>query len=140
MGEREGALPYNCSPPERREMALWCFPIISDLVADSYGRVIGARHASLRMVAFCHSQLWQAMLLDDHAAASKSHGELRRYLDMLDIPAAFADEVNDLVLDELMDVVTQRFHRTPFKASTCGHILLHVAKNLTYTPEALNAA
>ena len=140
MDEWEGVLPYDCGPDERREMALWCFPIISDLVAESYGRVIGARHASLRMVTFSHSQLWQAMLLDDHSAAGKAHGEVRWNLDMLGLPFAFADEVNDLVLDELMDVVTQRFNRSPLKAASCGHILLHIAKNLTYTPEALNAA
>jgi len=125
---------------ERRDMAFWCFPIISDLVAESYGRVIGPRHSSLRMVAFCHTQLWQAMLLDDHAAASKAHGEVRWNLQLLGLQLNFADEINDLVLDDLMDVVTQRFHRSPNKASVCGHILLHVAKNLAYTPEALVAA
>jgi hypothetical protein len=44
------------------------------------------------------------------------------------------------VLDELMDVVAQRFQRTPNRARISAHILLHVANNLVYTPEALNAA
>ena len=39
-----------------------------------------------------------------------------------------------------MDVVTQRFHRSPVKASVCGHILLHIAKNLAYTPKVLAVA
>jgi len=133
-------LPHDYDLSERREMALWCFPIICDLIGESYGRVIGARHTSLQMVAFSHSQLWQAMLLDDHAAASKAREEVRWNLEMLGLHHAFADEVNDLVLDELMDVVTQRFNRSPLKAAFCGHILLHIAKNLTYTPEALNVA
>ncbi len=133
-------MSHNYSPPERREMALWCFPIICDLVAESYGRVIGPRQDFLRMVAFSHSQLWQAWLLDDHSAAVKAYGEVRWNLDLMGLPPAFAEEVNDLVLDELMDVVTQRFNRSPLKAASCGHILLHIAKNLTYTPEVLSAA
>ena len=68
-------MSHDCGPDERREMALWCFPIVCDLVAETYGRVIGARHASLRLVAFCHSQLWQAMLLDDPTAAIDAHTE-----------------------------------------------------------------
>jgi len=121
-------------------MALWCFPIVCDLVAETYGRVIGARHASLRLVAFCHSRLWQAMLHDDHTAAVKARMEVRGNLQMLGLEAAFADEVNELVLDELMDVVAQRFQRTPHRARIGAHILLNIAKNLTYTPEALTAA
>ena len=131
---------HDCGPDERREMALWCFPIVCDLVAETYGRVIGARHASLRLVAFCHSQLWQAMLLDDPTAAVKARREVRGNVQTLGLEAAFADEVNELVLDELMDVVAQRFQRTPHRARISAHILLQIAKNLTYTPEVLSAA
>ena len=133
-------MSYECGPPERREMALWCFPILCDLIAECYGRVIGPRHPSLRMVTFCHSQLWQAMLLDDNGAARTTHGEVIGNLQLLGLQPAFADEINELVLDELMDVVAQRFQRTPNQARISAHILLHVAKNLVYTPEALNAA
>ena len=49
-------------------------------------------------------------------------------------------DLDDLLLNELMDVVTQRFHRSPVKASVCGHILLHIAKNLAYTPKVLAVA
>ena len=131
---------HDCSPSERRDMALWSFPIVCDLVGETYGRVIGPRHASLRMFAFCHSQLWQAMLLDDPAAAAKAHAEVTRNLKSLGLKPSFVDEVNELVLDELMDVVAQRFQRTPHRARIGAHILLNIAKNLTYTPEALTAA
>ena len=121
-------------------MALWSFPIVCDLVGETYGRVIGPRHVSLRMFAFCHSQLWQAMLLDDPVAAAKAHAEVARNLKSLGLKPSFVDEVNELVLDELMDVVAQRFQRTPHRARLGAHILLHIAKNLAYTPEALSAA
>jgi hypothetical protein len=39
-----------------------------------------------------------------------------------------------------MEVVAQRHHRSPQKASICGQILLHVAKNLAFTPQPLAVA
>ncbi len=134
------ALPRDCALFERREMALWSFPIVCDLIGEHYGRAVGVAHPFLRLVVFAHTQLWQAMLLDDRDAIRRLRGDLSLRLQALDLQHAFADEVNDLVLDELMDVVTQRFHRSPLKASMCSHILLHIAKNLTYSPEALTAA
>lgn len=133
-------MAIDCDISERREMALWCFPIVCDLVGEHYGQAIGLRHASLRLIAFSHSQLWHAMLLDDEDATRKLRGEMSWNLQVLGLQPVFADELNDLVLDELMEVVTQRFHRSPKKASICSHILLRIAKSLTYTPEVLTAA
>ena len=126
--------------PERREMALWCFPLVCDLVGEHYGRAIGARHASLRLIAFSHSQLWHAMLLDDEPAIRKLRDEMSWNLGVLGLPSTFADELNDFVMDELMEVVTQRFHRSPQKSSTCSQILLQIARSLAYMPEAVAAA
>lgn len=121
-------------------MALWCFPIVSDLTLERYGAAIGRRHASLRIVSFQHSQLWQALILDDAAAARKGREVLGASHHLLGLSPDFMEDLDEEVLDELMEVVTQRFYRSPLKASACGHILLHIAKNLAYTPRALTAA
>ena len=128
-------MPHSFAQSERLEMALWCFPIVSDLTLERYGAAIGRRHASLRIVSFQHSQLWQALILDDAAAARKARDELGSNHQLLGLSPDFVED-----LDELMEVVTQRFYRSPLKASACGHILLHIAKNLAYTPRALTAA
>lgn len=125
---------------ERREMALWCFPIVSDLLGERYGRALGPRHTSRRMIAFTHSQLWHAMLLDDQGAIRKLRAEMSWNMQALGLSFGFADELDDIVLDELMEVVTQRFHRSPLKSSICSHILLHVARNLAYAAEPVAAA
>ena len=121
-------------------MALWSFPLVCDLVGEHYGRAIGPRHASLRMIAFSHSQLWRAMLMDDEADIRKLRGEMSWNLGVLGLPTTFADDLNEIVLDELMEVVIHRFHRSPRCSLVCSHILLHIAKNLTYLPEAVAAA
>ena len=125
---------------ERLEMALWCFPIVCDLLGEQYGRALGPRHTSLRVVAFTHSQLWRAMLLDNQNEIHKLRGEMSWNMQRFGLPPGFADELDDLVLDELMEVVTQRFHRSPMKSSVCSHILLQVARSLVYAAEAVAAA
>ena len=125
---------------ERQEMALWCFPIVCDLLGEQYGRALGPRHTAVRVVAFTHSQLWRAMLLDDQNEIRKLRGEMSWNVQRLGLPPGFADELDDLVLDELMEVVTQRFHRSPMKSSACSHILLQVARSLVYAAEAVAAA
>jgi len=133
-------MPHSFAQSERLEMALWCFPIVSDLTLERYGAAIGRRHASLRIVSFQHSQLWQALILDDAAAARKGREVLGASHHLLGLSPDFMEDLDEEVLDELMEVVTQRFYRSPLKASACGHILLHIAKNLAYTPRALTAA
>jgi hypothetical protein len=121
-------------------MALWCFPIVSDLVRERYAAVIASLRVSVVGVAFSHTQLWHARILGDAAAVRKTREELGATLRELGLPSPLVEDIDEEILDELMDVVSQRFHRSPFMASTCGHILLHIAKNLAYTPEALTAA
>jgi hypothetical protein len=133
-------MPHSFAQSERLEMALWCFPIVSDLTLERYGAAIGRRHASLRIVSFQHSQLWQALILDDAAAKRKGREVLGASHHLLGLSPDFMEDLDEEVLDELMEVVTQRFYRSPLKASACGHILLHIAKNLAYTPRALTAA
>ena len=133
-------MPHSFAQSERLEMALWCFPIVSDLTLERYGAAIGRRHASLRIVSFQHSQLWQALVLDDPSAAGAAQQALNANLRRLGLPLHLVEDIDEEILDELMDVVIQRFHRSPSKASACAHLLLHIAKNLAYTPEALTAA
>jgi hypothetical protein len=125
---------------ERQEMALWCFPIISDLVRERYVAAIGSFRVSVSNLAYSHSQLWQALVLDDPSAAGAAQQALNANLRRLGLPLHLVEDIDEEILDDLMDVVIQRFHRSPSKASACAHLLLHIAKNLAYTPEALTAA
>ena len=125
---------------ERRDMARWSFPIVCDLVRERYTTAVDSLRVSVFSVSFAHGQLWQALILDQPAAILAAREELSRNLQNLGLPLHVVVDIDEQILDELMDVAIQRFHRTPFKATICGHILLHIAKNLTYTPEVLAAA
>lgn len=133
-------MSHNLDPSERREMAFWCFPIVTDLVRERYLAVIGGAGASILNVVFSHSHLWRARILDDATALRKARDELAGYIRQLGLPPHLADDIDEDILDELMKVVTQRFHRSPAQAAICGQILLHVAKKLSFTPQPLAVA
>ena len=116
---------------ERRDMALWSFPIVFDVVRDRYAAQSANPPPLMVAAAFSHTQLWRARILDDGAALRKAREELRMDLQMLDLPPHLVDEV---------DVVTQRFHRSPTQASICAQILLNIATNLAFTPQPLAVA
>ena len=135
-----GDVSHYLDPSERREMALWCFPIITDLVRERYAAAVGSSGVSVFNLAFSHSNLWRARILDDAAALRKARDEVGGNIRQVGLPPHLAVDIDEEILDELMEVVTQRHHRSPQKASICGQILLHVAKNLAFTPQPLAVA
>ena len=124
---------------DRREMARWCFPIISDLVRERYLAENSGLHGEVGNVCFAHSQLWQARILDQSAAIRAARDEMNVTFQTLGLPQHLVEDIDEEILDELMVISIQRFHRSPHRATICGHILLHIAKYLAYRPEALAA-
>ena len=131
---------YDFTPSERWEMALWSFPIVSDHFRARYGEAISNIQDTITALSFSHSQFWRALILDDRTAARKTRAELLERLQRLGLRPDFVSDLDEEVLDELMDVVTQRFHRSPQKASICSHILLDIAKGLVFKPEVVALA
>ena len=121
-------------------MAVWSFPIVSDLFKARYGEAISNIHDTITALSFSHSQFWRALILDDPTAARKTRAELLERLQRLGLRSDFVSDLDEEVLDELMEVVTQRFHRSPQKASICSHILLDIAKRLVFKPEVVALA
>ena len=121
-------------------MALWCFPIITDFVRERYAAAMGRTGESAFHVAFSHSHLWRARILDDATALRKARDDLGGNIRKLGLPPHLVADIDEDILDELMEVVTQRFHRSPLQAAICGQILLHVAKNLAFTPQPMAVA
>ena len=125
---------------ERREMAQWSFPLVCDLVRSRYGEARSQFQSKVLDISFIHSHLWRARILADEPAARCAQDQLRESIRQLGLSPHLVAEVDEEILDELMEVVIQRFHRSPLKASACSHILLHIARTLDYMPEPLAAA
>ena len=121
-------------------MAFWCFPIISDLVRERYLAVVGGAGVALLNVVIPHSQLWRARILYDAFALRRARDDLAGHIQHLGLPPDLVEDIDEDILDELMKVVTQRFHRSPTQAAICGQILLHVAKKLAFIPQPLAVA
>ena len=118
-------------------MAFWCFPIVTDLLRERYLAVIGGAGVAVLNVVLSHSHLWRARILDDTFSLHRTQDELALNLGRLGLPPHLVEDIDEDILDELMKVVTQRFHRSPAKSAMCGQILLHVAKKLAFTPQPL---
>jgi hypothetical protein len=91
-------------------------------------------------VVISHSHLWRARILDDSFSLRRARDELAGHIQQLGLPPDLVEDIDEDILDELMQVVTQRFHRSPVRAAICGQILLHVAKQLAFTPKPLAMA
>ena len=121
-------------------MAFWCFPIVTDLVRERYLAFIGGAGVAVLNVVISHSHLWRARILDDTFSLRRARDELAGHIQQLGLPPDLVEDIDEDILDELMQVVTQRFHRSPARAAICGQILLHVAKKLAFTPQPLAVA
>jgi hypothetical protein len=130
----------NLELSERQEMAFWCYPIVTDLVRERYLGVIGGAGVAVLNVVISHSHLWRARILDDSFSLRRARDELAGHIQQLGLPPDLVEDIDEDILDELMQVVTQRFHRSPVRAAICGQILLHVAKKLAFTPKPLAMA
>ncbi len=121
-------------------MALWCLPIITDLVRERYAVAVGGAGKSVFNVTYSHSHLWRLRILDDVGSMRKAREDLGRNMSQLGLMPHLAEDIDEEILDELMHVVTQRFHRSPMQAAICGQILIHIARNLVFTPQPLAVA
>lgn len=115
----------------QREMALWCFPVVTDFLYRQYAERTGLAHHDLRLVSFNHAQYWRALILDQRNDIDKYRIALNQSLALGRIDRAIARQLNEDLLDELMRVVSERYKRSPLRISEDGHVLFQVTRRLT---------
>ena len=112
-------------------MAGWIQPIVIDLSHDFYAKALGNKHKAIKAISVTHGRFWQALMADDIELVAATSRELNRHFRANGVPQESVRELDENILNELMDVVTVRFSRSPGQASACGHILLQAARRLT---------
>ena len=113
------------------EMALWCFPVVTDFLYRQYEERSGLAHHELRLVAFNHAQYWRALILDEKKDIGKYRLALYQSLAMGRVDRAIARQLDEDILDELMRVISERYKRSPLRISEDGHVLFQVMRRLT---------
>ena len=115
----------------RHDMADWSHPIVTDIVTERYQYLLGRNHALLKQLSRCHCVLWRALLSENTIAVAEAHLEILNYFRQVGLGQEVALQLHEGVLDELMDIVASRFHRSPARMSECSQVLLRVARHLT---------
>ena len=114
----------------QRELALWCFPVVTDFLYRQYEERTGLAHHDLRLVSFNHAQFWRALILNRPEEITKFREALARSLEVGRIDPSIAAGLNEDLLDELMRVISERYKRSPLRISADGHVLFQVLRRL----------
>jgi hypothetical protein len=116
----------------RRDMIVWAEPVIADRISEGYeGRVTGQAFRSL--LATNHRRLWRALILAKHDTAEQVRVDLLHDLGRAGISPDLAEEIDNDVMEELMDIVFQRFRSSREVARGFGRVLLSAASSIGAT-------
>lgn len=112
----------------RRTMSLWAEPIIIDRAVEVYARVVD--EAGTVAMARKHCRLWRVVLSGQTAAVSPVLEEMRRASDSLGLADDLIDDVNDVILEELVDIVTSRYRASRNAMKTFSLVLMSATSSL----------
>ncbi len=112
----------------RRTMSLWAEPIIIDRAVEVYARVVD--EAGTVAMARKHCRLWRVVLSGQTKAVSPVVEEMRRASDSLGLDDALIDDVNDVILEELVDIVTSRYRASRNAMKTFSLVLMSATSSL----------
>ncbi len=112
----------------RRTMSLWAEPIIIDRAVEVYARVVD--EAGTVAMARKHCRLWRVVLSGQTAAVSPVMEEMRRASDSLGLTDELIDDVNDVILEELVDIVTSRYRASRNAMKTFSLVLMSATSSL----------
>ena len=106
----------------RRTMWQWAEPIVIDRAVESYARVVD--EAGTVAMARKQCRLWRVVLSNHPATVSTALDDLRRAADSLGLADGLVDETNDLILEELVDIVTCRYRSSRNTIRTFSLVLM----------------
>lgn len=114
----------------RKDMLLWSQPIITDLAQEAYAGLLGARHHSLRVLAAMHARWWRVILGDETEKVAATRVDLTNLARLCGLGREAVDTLDDAILNDLVDVVTSRFSRSPQNVRLYVGLLLRASASL----------
>lgn len=106
----------------RRSMWQWAEPIVIDRAVESYARTVD--EAGTVAMARRHCRLWQVVLFNQPDAVGAALVDLRRAADSLGLDDALVEDTNDLILEEIVDIVTSRYRSSRNTIRTFSLVLM----------------
>ena len=106
----------------RRGLWVWAEPIIIDRTVEVYLRSVD--EAGTVAMARRHCRLWRDIVLNQTATVAPVMDEMRRAAESLGLPGSLIDDVNDVILEELLDIVTTRYRSSRNTIRTFSMVLM----------------
>ena len=119
---------------ERRDdLARWAGSLASDRIAAAYDACLGGKASLCDPLWRQHEALWRQILAGQGARARNARSHLLALAQIVKIGPETLDAIDRLVLDELVDVISSRFQRSPDAMRDYSRLLLEAAATLTET-------
>ena len=112
----------------RRAMWLWAEPVIIDRGIDIYSRLVD--NAGTVALARRHCRLWRNILLDQPDAVAPSRAETVRTAEALGLGSSTADDADDVILEDLVDVVMGRYRSSRNDMKAFSRVLMAANSSL----------
>ena len=110
----------------RRELMNLAEPVIADRIIEGY-RDYELESERLRFLAAQHRRLWRAILLEHRGIMTTLYAELHDDLAAAGMAADIADQIDQGVFEELVEIVLRRYRSSSDKAKQCSMILIGAA-------------
>ena len=115
----------------RRDLAEWSEPLIADCIGEYYSLRFSGDVRRVRPLTQLHCRLWREVLLQDSSHARITRRELVRLGRLAGVDPPTLNKIDEIVVDELVDVIAARFHRSPSTTGSYAKSLIRVAESLT---------
>ncbi|NDA47618.1 MAG: hypothetical protein EBY21_10170 [Alphaproteobacteria bacterium] len=116
-----------------KDVANWAEPLIADQIYNLYASLLKTKDLQGNHVVIQHRLFWRYLLSGQEKLALHARRELQNKARVQTIPLRALDEMDRLILDELMNVMVTRFHRSPLNVRNYGRTFIAIASQLTET-------
>lgn len=119
--------------PERADIAVWSVPLIADCLGSAYRTCLRGNEQLARHFTDQHGRFWHSVVSDDKGKATEARAMLTTLAKMCRLAEDAIGAIDELVMDELIDVVAQRYRGSPAKTRSYNRILVDAASVLART-------
>lgn len=120
----------------QHDLSEWCHPLVNDQINYFYQRQLDTSPEKAREIASLHFQMWRHVLRREEREAQTLRRVLLARTTAAGALPTLIDKADESVMNELMDVILNRFRRTPSIAKIYSRSLLDSATALVRARQA----
>jgi hypothetical protein len=113
----------------RRELMIWAEPVIADRILAGY-RDYEVDGPLKNILSMHHRRLWRAMILEHRSLMGTLRHELQNDLHRAGVEADVAEDIDQSVMEELIDIILKRFRSSREMAKGFSLVLLSAASHM----------